>query len=79
MRGGALKTRLLFAEKVTVYDPKTKKHSRETIKNLVENPANAQYVRRNLITKGSIVETGKGKVKITSRPGQTGSLNGVLV
>ncbi|MFH1511592.1 MAG: 30S ribosomal protein S8e, partial [Candidatus Woesearchaeota archaeon] len=33
----------------------------------------------NIITKGTIVDTDKGKVRITSRPGQDGTLNGVLV
>jgi small subunit ribosomal protein S8e len=31
------------------------------------------------MTKGAVVETAKGKVKITSRPGQVGVLQGVLV
>ena len=37
------------------------------------------YVRRNIITKGAIVKTEAGLVKITSRPGQDGTLNGILV
>ena len=36
-------------------------------------------VRRNIITKGSIVETKLGKAKVTCRPGQEGSVNGVLL
>lgn len=44
-----------------------------------ENPANPHYVRRNIITKGAIVRTEAGLVKITSRPGQDGVVNGVLV
>jgi len=32
-----------------------------------------------ILTKGAIVETELGKVKITSRPGQDGVLNGVLI
>ena len=31
------------------------------------------------MTKGTIIETEKGKAKITSRPGQEGSINAVLV
>ena len=49
------------------------------ILNVVGNPANRHFVRRNIITKGSFVDTEKGKVRITSRPGQDGSLNGVFV
>lgn len=40
-----------------------------------DNPANPNYVRRSLLTKGTIIETSKGKAVITSRPGQDGSVN----
>ncbi|MBU1111671.1 MAG: 30S ribosomal protein S8e [archaeon] len=50
-----------------------------TIKNVVENKANPHLVRRNVLTKGAIVETELGKVRITSRPGQEATINGVLV
>ncbi len=78
-KGGHTKSMLAFADKVFVFDPKTKKTMVEEIKAIVENPANPQLVRRNIITKGTIVETAKGKVKITSRPGQQGTLSGVFV
>ena len=77
--GGNTKQKILSAQIVHVYDPKTKKHSPETIKTIVENNANRHFVRRNIMTKGAVVETGKGKVKLTSRPGQVGVLQGVLV
>ncbi|MHA1294432.1 MAG: 30S ribosomal protein S8e, partial [Promethearchaeota archaeon] len=35
--------------------------------------------RRHIITKGSIVETELGRARITSRPGQHGVLNGILI
>ena len=34
---------------------------------------------RNILTKGAFVETNLGKVKITSRPGQDGNMNGILI
>tara|TARA_Y100000310_G_scaffold240125_1_gene243933 strand:+ start:4589 stop:4966 length:378 start_codon:yes stop_codon:yes gene_type:complete len=77
--GGNVKQRILSENTVNVYDPKTKKHVKEEIKAVVENEANRHFVRRNIITKGAVVETEKGKVKITSRPGQVGSLMGVRV
>jgi small subunit ribosomal protein S8e len=77
--GGNKKSKILRAEKINLYDPKAKTHTIISMKNVVENPANSQYVRRNLITKGAIVETEKGKAKITSRPGQEAVLNAVLV
>lgn len=49
------------------------------IEAVVENPANPDYVRRDIITKGTIVRTSEGRVRITSRPGQNGSLSGVAV
>ena len=48
-----------------------------TIENVVENPANVNYVRRNIITKGAIIETSAGQARVTSRPGQTGQVNAV--
>ena len=50
-----------------------------TIEDVVENGANPNYVRRNIITKGAIVETSEGRARVTSRPGQTGNVNAVLV
>jgi small subunit ribosomal protein S8e len=44
----------------------------------VSNPANADYNRRGVITKGTIVRTEKGLARIISRPGQTGSLSAVV-
>jgi len=49
------------------------------IENVVENTANVNYVRRNIITKGAIIETTEGEARVTSRPGQTGQVNAVLV
>ncbi|WP_435183291.1 30S ribosomal protein S8e [Halobellus sp. EA9] len=49
------------------------------IENVIENPANVNYARRNIITKGAIIETSEGTARVTSRPGQTGQVNAVLV
>jgi small subunit ribosomal protein S8e len=48
-----------------------------TIENVAENPANPNYARRNIITKGAIVETDVGLARVTSRPGQDGQVNAV--
>jgi small subunit ribosomal protein S8e len=77
--GGTTKSKLLSIKEVNVYDPKSKKHSKVEVTSVEENHANRHFVRRNILTKGAIVETAKGKVKITSRPGQVAVLNGVLV
>ncbi len=78
-RGGNHKTRLLSTNKANVLDPKTKKYEVVGIKSVVETPSNRHFVRRNIIVKGSIIETDKGKAKVTSRPGQEGTLNAVLI
>lgn len=78
-RAAHQKVRLLKTDRINVTDPKTGKAKVATIKTVTENPANIHYVRRNIITKGAVVDTDMGKVKVTSRPGQSGTLNGVLV
>ncbi|QPV63309.1 30S ribosomal protein S8e [Halosimplex litoreum] len=49
------------------------------IEDVEENPSNPNYVRRNIITKGAIVSTSEGRARVTSRPGQDGQINAVLV
>lgn len=77
--GGSYKFRLLQAKSVNIFDPKQKKTLKAEIKTVVENPANPNYVRRNIITKGAIIDTSKGKARVTSRPGQHGAINAILV
>lgn len=77
--GGNTKEKLLSAHKVNLFDPATKKHEVVELQTILENPANRHFVRRNILTKGSIVQTAKGKAKITSRPGQNGFLDAILV
>lgn len=77
VRGGHVKAFLLRAKTVNIQTKgKTKKAE---IKNVVETPSNRFLARQNIITKGTIVETDAGKVRITNRPTQEGNLNGVLV
>ncbi|GBE19749.1 MAG TPA: 30S ribosomal protein S8e [Candidatus Pacearchaeota archaeon] len=72
--GGNQKTFMLNVKFVNL--PKNKKLE---IKNVIETPSNRFLARQNIITKGTIVETELGKVRITNRPTQEGVLNGVLV
>jgi small subunit ribosomal protein S8e len=76
-RGGNEKIFLLKAKKINV-DIKGKKQNLE-IKNVIETPSNRFLARQNVLTKGTIVETEKGKVKITNRPTQEGVINGILI
>ncbi|WP_415381330.1 30S ribosomal protein S8e [Halosimplex sp. TS25] len=49
------------------------------IEDVEENPSNPNYVRRNIVTKGAIIQTSEGRARVTSRPGQDGQINAVLV
>ncbi|MFP4045444.1 MAG: 30S ribosomal protein S8e [Candidatus Aenigmatarchaeota archaeon] len=71
------KTRLRFASEANVTDPEAGKTKKEKIKNVLETPSNPHLARRNILTKGTVVETENGKAKITSRPGQDGQINAV--
>ena len=78
-KGGGSKTRLLNEEFANVSDSKTKAIKKVKITGVLENPANKHYVRRNIITKGTLINTELGKARVTSRPGQEGTINAVLV
>jgi len=79
MMGGAKKQRLLTCDVVNVYDPKSKKHFKVKIEGVEGNPANRNFIRRNILTKGAVIKTSKGEARITSRPGQEGTVNAVLI
>lgn len=55
------------------------KTQKTKILGVVQNPADSQFVRRNIITKGAIIQTELGKARVTSRPGQDGVVNAVMV
>jgi small subunit ribosomal protein S8e len=76
--GGNEKSRALRASDVNVTNAKgeTKKVK---IMNVEANSANPNYVRRNLLTKGAILKTEIGRARISSRPGQDGVINAVLL
>jgi small subunit ribosomal protein S8e len=76
-RGGSSKVRAITADtaNVAVGDEVVT----TGIENVSENPSNPNYARRNIITKGAILETGEGRARVTSRPGQDGQINAVLV
>ncbi len=77
--GGSVKVRLLRESTAIVTDPITKKSRRIKIETVTGNPANIHYVRRNIVTKGSIIKTEFGSARVTNRPGQEGSINAVLI
>jgi len=77
--GGNYKLKLFSSMFINVTDPNTNKTSKVRILGFESNVASKDLNRRHILTKGAIVETELGNVRITSRPGQHGVLNGVLV
>jgi small subunit ribosomal protein S8e len=77
--GGNTKTRVVKEKNACVTNPETGKTEKTEITRVIRNPANIDYNRRGVITKGTIIETPLGQAKITSRPGQDGTINAVLV
>ncbi len=77
--GGNHKQILLNDNTANLFERKTKKYTKVKIISVVETPSNRHFVRRNIMTKGSFIQTEKGKAVITNRPGQEGTINAVLV
>lgn len=76
-KGGGQKVMLRAVNIANIsVDGKTQKTK---ILSVSENGADSQFVRRNIVTKGAIIETELGKARVTSRPGQNGVVNAVLI
>ena len=78
-RGGNIKIKLLSAEYANVTDSSTGVTKKVKILDALENPANIDYSRRRVITRGAIIKTELGIAKVTSRPGQNGVVNAILI
>ncbi len=78
-RGNNIKIKLAFGEYVNLTNPKTGKTKKVKIVDVEKNPANIDFSRRGVITRGAIINTSAGKARVTSRPGQTGIINAVLI
>ncbi|MHA2364127.1 MAG: 30S ribosomal protein S8e [Candidatus Hodarchaeales archaeon] len=76
-RGGNRKARLLQDKFANVtHKGKTQ---RLEILDVVDNPANRNLARRKIITSSALIRTELGIAQITSRPGQSGVINAVIV
>lgn len=78
VRGGSYKIKLAAANMANVVDA-SGKTARVKIVTVKENPANPNYIRRNIMTKGAVIQTELGLARITSRPGQDGVVNAKLI
>ena len=76
-RGGSVSAGVIFSNEANVSDSKggTK---RVKILRVKKSPANKDYERRGVITKGAVIETEAGEALVTSRPTDDGVVNAVL-
>jgi len=77
--GGNEKLGLLSTDSANVIDTKTGRVKKVKILTVVENLADIHFVRRNVLTRGAVIETELGKARVTSRPGQSGTVDAVLI
>ena len=77
--GGNRKLLLLKEQFANIYNPEDKTTKKLKILTVKENNADPHYVQRNIMNKGTIISTEEGNARITSRPGQSGIINAVLV
>ena len=78
-KGGNYKVKLKSALYVNVLNPETKEIKRVKILGVIKNPNDKNLDREKIITKNAILNTEIGKVLVTSRPGQDGVINGILI
>jgi small subunit ribosomal protein S8e len=76
-RGGHVSSGVIFADFANVSDP-SGKTTKSKIVRIKKSPANRDYERRGVITKGAVLETEAGEAVVTSRPTADGVVNAVL-
>ena len=77
--GGSVKVGMLSAQYANVVDKKTNTVKKVKILTVKSNPSDPNYVQRNIMNKGATISTEIGDAVITSRPGQAGAVNAVLL
>jgi len=76
-RGGGKITQLITANIANLLV--SGKYKKSKIKLVKENPANRNFARMNVMTRGAIIETEDGMAKVTSRPSRDGIVNAILI
>lgn len=79
VKGANHKARLLMVDQANVVDPKTNAIKKVKILTVKTSPSNPNYVQRNIMTRGATVMTELGEAVITSRCGQDGVVNAILM
>jgi small subunit ribosomal protein S8e len=77
IKGGNKKVKLKYVIYANVFDGKN--YKKVKILDVIENKAHPLFKRRKIITKGAIIKTEIGLAKVTSRPGQDGVVNAILI
>ncbi|MCX6772848.1 MAG: 30S ribosomal protein S8e [Candidatus Micrarchaeota archaeon] len=77
-RGNMYKIKLKTAHFINVLS-KDGKMQKVELRTVLETKDNRHHARQNIVTKGAIVDTHLGKVKVTNRVGQDGVVNGKLI
>ena len=78
-RGGNRKIRLLSYNHANLSSQDKKSSEKVEIEDVIENTANRDFARRKIITRGAIIRTSKGDARVTSRPGQNGTVDATLI
>lgn len=76
-RGGRVSSGVVTADFANVSDH-AGKSSKSKIIRVKSSPANRDYERRGVITRGAVLETEAGEAVVTSRPTADGVVNAVL-
>ena len=79
IRGNNVKAAFKTAEFANVIDKESKKVTKSKILKVGKNPANRDYERRGVISKGAVIETENGTAVVVSRPGQDAVVNAILI
>ena len=77
--GGNVKNGVLLAEYANVVNKNDNTTTKVKIITVKTNPADPNYVQRNIMNKGATITTEAGDAIVTSRPGQDGVINAVLI
>lgn len=78
-KGGGIKIRLKEVLYANVLNPETKEIKKVKILDVVKNPSDKNLDRMKIITKNTIIKTEIGDAVVTSRPGQDGVINAILI
>lgn len=74
-----LKIKILKEKYANITNTSKGKTEKAEILRVIRNPVSVDYNRRKIMTRGCIIETSLGEATITSRPGQNGVINAVLI